>query len=146
MNEARADNERGRLRLDPELSKAARVHTREMVDRALLHHTSNDALGHRVTRWRILGENVGVGNTVDSLQQAFMASPPHRENIMYPEFRYVGVGVTTTADRMWVTVIFENRVDPGTVLHMRSCNRTGVILSRRHEVDGGWGEWLSQFR
>ncbi|MEA2447457.1 MAG: hypothetical protein QOK47_1094 [Actinomycetota bacterium] len=128
INEARLGNERGKLRLDPELSKTARVHTREMVDLALLHHTSSEALGHRVTRWRVLGENVGVGNTVDTLHHAFMASPPHRANIMHTSFRYVGVGVAEVGGRMWVTVIFENRVDPGTSLHMRSCNSRSVIL------------------
>jgi len=131
INQARNNGERSKLRLDPELSKAARVHTQEMVKRSLLHHTTSPTLSKRVTRWRLLGENVGVGNTVDSLHQAFMGSPAHRANVMHSEFRYVGVGVATVGGRMWVTVIFENQVDPGTILNMPSCKRAEVVLESR---------------
>jgi uncharacterized protein YkwD len=92
-----------------------------MVERALLHHTSTSTLGRRVTRWTMLGENVGVGNTVDTLHTAFMNSPAHRDNIMFNSFRFVGVGAVEAKDRLWVTVIFENQVDPGTRLKMPRC-------------------------
>ena len=121
MNDARGRGGRGGLSLDPELSKAARVHTREMVRRDLLHHTSEPAMRRRVTRWSTLGENVGVGGTVDSLHRAFMDSPPHRENIMYGTYRHVGVGVKRARGRMWVTVIFSAVEDPGTTLSMPRC-------------------------
>lgn len=112
---------RGSLRLDPELSQAARKHTREMTRRNLLHHTPEDALRRRVTFWTLLGENVGVGNTVDSLHRAFMESPAHRENIMLPTFRHVGIGTRSAYGRLWVTVLFEAREDPGTTLRMPRC-------------------------
>ncbi len=121
MNAARVAVGKGKLSLDPELSKAARRHTREMVEQDLLHHTSSDALRRRVTHWSTLGENVGVGGTVDSLHVAFMNSPAHKENILYPTFKHVGVGVTQTPSRMWVTVIFEAAQDPGTPLPMPRC-------------------------
>ena len=121
MNEDRAQAGKSRLKLDPELSKVARKHTREMVDRTLLHHTTTSALSHRVTRWALLGENVGVGNTVATLHTAFMASPAHRANIMLDSFRYVGVGASVAGDRLWVTVVFENQLDPGTRLRMPRC-------------------------
>lgn len=120
-NEARARSNEGALSLDPELSKAARVHTREMVRRDLLYHTVESDLRHRVTRWSTLGENVGVGGTVESLQDAFMNSPPHRANILYTPYRHVGVGVKEAAGRMWVTVLFESTSDPGTPLGMPHC-------------------------
>jgi uncharacterized protein YkwD len=121
MNEARENAGLPRLSLDPEASKVARKHSREMVERNLLHHTPSSTLVRRVTRWEILGENVGVGSTVDSLHRAFMDSPPHRANVLYTKFRHVGVGVTRSNDRMWVTVILENRLDPGTRLRMPRC-------------------------
>lgn len=120
MNTARTLAGMGKLSLDPELSKAARKHTREMVDSDLLHHTSSEALRKRVTNWSILGENVGVGSTVTTLHAAFMDSPAHRDNILYRSFRHVGIGVATK-DRMWVTVIFEATSDPGTTLRMPRC-------------------------
>ena len=121
LNAARANNGLGKLRLDPELSKAARVHTREMVVTEFLHHTADSALRNRVTNWNVLGENVGVGGTVDSLHIAFMNSPAHRDNILYGKFRHVGVGTRVKDGRLWVTVIFEAETNPGTTLRMPKC-------------------------
>jgi uncharacterized protein YkwD len=121
MNAARERADLPRLSLDPEASKVARKHTWEMAQRNLLHHTPSSSLVRRVTRWEILGENVGVGGTVDSIHHAFMDSPPHRANILYSKFRHVGVGVKKSSGRIWVTVILENRLDPGTRLRMPRC-------------------------
>lgn len=120
MNAARTVAGVGKLSLDPELSKAARKHTREMIDLNSLHHTSSEALRNRVTNWSILGENVGVGSTVTTLHAAFMDSPAHRDNILHRSFKHLGIGVGTK-DRMWVTVIFEATSDPGTTLRMPRC-------------------------
>ncbi len=109
------------LHLDPQLSKVARRHTSEMVSNTTLYHTPSSKLRRRVTRWIILGENVGVGNTVDSLERAFMHSREHRENILYSSFRHIGVGTKKKNGRLWVTVVFESRRDPGTRLSMPSC-------------------------
>jgi uncharacterized protein YkwD len=110
-----------KLSLDPQLSKAARMHTREMIKRDLLYHTPNDKLTHRVTNWTVLGENVGVGGTVDSLQDAFIHSPEHKANIVFPQFKYMGIGSIERNGRLWVTVIFESAKNPGTPLRMPSC-------------------------
>ena len=120
-NEARADANLGTLSMDPELSKVARLHTREMTSKDLLYHTNEHDMIHRVTGWSTLGENVGVGGTVDSLQEAFMNSPPHRHNILYPSYQHIGIGVKEDLGRMWVTVIFESHNDPGTPLRMPRC-------------------------
>jgi len=116
INLARKATGRSSLRLDPQLSKAAKVHTREMVNKDLLYHTPSDALRRRVTNWYELGENVGVGSTVTSLHTAFMNSTAHRANILYSNFRYVGIGTSKANGRLWVTVIFESRADPGSRL------------------------------
>jgi len=121
LNAARERGNRNRLRLDPEISKVARKHAREMRDRSLLYHTTEDALRRRVTFWSILGENVGVGATVNSLHVAFMNSPAHRDNIMHGSFRHAGVGTTKALGRLWVTVIFQASDNPGTTLRMPRC-------------------------
>jgi uncharacterized protein YkwD len=121
MNVARSSVGHGQLQLDPELSKAARLHTREMTAQNLLYHTPDGDLTHRVTHWSVLGENVGVGGTVDSLHEAFMNSPAHEANILYSSFKYVGIGVREEGGRMWVTVLFEASSDPGTTLPMPNC-------------------------
>ena len=121
MNGERVLQGHTKLHLDPELSKAARKHTQEMWKRDELYHTPSDKLRHRVTNWTIIGENVGVGGTVSSLHDAFMASQGHKDNILYPTFRHVGIGVAQKNGRMWVTVIFEAVADPGTTLRMPRC-------------------------
>jgi uncharacterized protein YkwD len=116
MNRARIDNGRVPLKLDLEVSKVSKVHTRAMAKDASLYHTPSSVLSKRVTHWILLGENVGVGGTVSSLHQAFMNSPHHKANIMLSEFRYVGVGAMKSGGRLWVTVTFEAKSDPGSPL------------------------------
>ena len=120
-NAARAKAGVSKLTLDPQLSKAARMHTREMIKRDLLYHTPNNKLAHRVTNWTILGENVGVGGTVESLQSAFLHSPDHKANMIFPEFKYMGIGSIQQNGSLWVTVIFESSKNPDTPLRMPSC-------------------------
>lgn len=121
MNAERKKKGKSNMALDPELSKVARKHTNEMVNKNLLHHTDSSTLARRVTSWTTLGENVGVGSTVDSLHTAFMNSPAHRDNVLFSSFKYVGVGTKTVDGRLWVTVIFEAQTNPGTTLNMPRC-------------------------
>lgn len=121
MNAERKAKGLGTMKLDPELGKVGKKHTVEMIKANSLHHTSTTQLKRRVTNWVTLGENVGVGSTVDSLHTAFMNSPAHKANIMHGKFNNVGVGVKSAGGRMWVTVIFEAQSNPGTRLSMPSC-------------------------
>lgn len=104
-NIARLDVERPRLRFDTGLSIVARRHSLRMAREGRLYHSTD--LTRRVRRWRYLGENVGVGPSIEDLQQAFMDSPPHRQNILSGRYRDVGVGVVKDSyGTYWVTVIF----------------------------------------
>jgi uncharacterized protein YkwD len=119
INNARRWRHKSGVTLDRELSKVARKHTWEMDSRNSLYHTQSFQLRRRVTRWRVLGENVGIGNGVRSLHRAFMASPAHKANVLRSDFRHVGVGVRrANSGRIWVTIIFEGHRDPGTRLRM----------------------------
>src|SRR5688500_8474530 len=60
INRSRKTLGKRSLRLDPELSRAARKHTAEMIRKNTLYHTPLSVLGKRVTRWYKLGENVGI--------------------------------------------------------------------------------------
>lgn len=118
---AKVNKERGKrglvkLKLDPQVSKAAKLHTQEMIDKQTLEHTPNDVISKRVTNWTVLGENVGVGSSVTSLHKAFMKSPAHKDNILFDEFRYVGIGAKKSGGKLWVTFIFEAEADPGTTV------------------------------
>ncbi|MBV9665385.1 MAG: CAP domain-containing protein [Actinobacteria bacterium] len=92
---------------DGHLTDVARAWSAQMASSGTLAHNPNFAV-QMGSGWRKLGENVGVGASVDWLQQAFINSPHHYENLVDPDFRMVGVGVVDTADgNIWVTVDFE---------------------------------------
>ena len=121
MNNARTNRGVDGFRIDRQLSKVARRHTGAMVADSKLFHTPSSTLANRITSWTVIGENVGVGNTVDSLHKAFMKSPAHKANVLFGSFRHVGVGARRDGDRLWVTVVFEAKTDPGTTLKPPVC-------------------------
>lgn len=63
-------------------------------------------------RWSKLGENIGRGPSVASLNDAFINSPPHRETMVDPSFQWVGVGVAYGGGQMWVSEVFMNGDGP----------------------------------
>ena len=121
INQSRLAFGKSGLHLDRQLSKAARRHSREMMQTETLYHTPSPTLRNRVTNWSWLGENVGVGSTPESLHVAFMHSPDHRDNILFSKYRHVGIGTRKRNGRLWVTVLFEADTNPGTTLPMPTC-------------------------
>ena len=107
-NQDRRAHERNNLGFAAALSRYAKDHSRAMANEGYLYHSSDEqlqaALGHYA--WSIGGENVGVGGSLDSLEDAFMASKDHRENILRPTYDHAAVGVVRAHGRVWVTVIF----------------------------------------
>jgi uncharacterized protein YkwD len=77
-----------------------------MADAGYLYHSEDltDVLDG--VDWSMGGENVGVSSTLDDLQAAFMASKPHRKNILQEGFDHVALGVVKSDGNLWVTVIF----------------------------------------
>jgi uncharacterized protein YkwD len=116
INRARADEARAELQIDEDLSTVADIHVEEMIGRGRLYHTATDVLGRRVTNWGVLAESIGVGPNVESLFDALMGSEADRLNLLDPSFRHIGVGASRRGDRLWVTVLFSDEGDPGTIL------------------------------
>lgn len=118
INKARARRGKKPVNLDLEISAVAAVHSRAMRRQARLYHTGEDQLRRRVTRWELLGENVGRGMDSDSLHKAFMASTGHRRVILDERFRHLGVAIVRDDGQVWMTVLFESQIDPGTRVDM----------------------------
>ena len=56
------------------------------------------------SNWQKLGENVGVGPSVSSLQSAFTGSPEHYANMVDGSFNQIGVDVEVdSSGALWVT-------------------------------------------
>jgi len=91
VNQDRAANGLSALIWSPQLVDEARVQSGRMAAAGTIFHNPN--LAKEVTgNWITLGENVGMGGTVDALHQAFMNSPHHRENIL-GDYDHVGFGI-----------------------------------------------------
>ena len=89
----------------PDLVDVARRHAEEMRRQQRLHH--NPRLGEDVQGWQSVGENVGVGSSVEAIHEKLMASPSHRDNILSGRFTEVGVGVVVDdGGDLWVVQVF----------------------------------------
>jgi hypothetical protein len=97
---------------DPRLTEIARQHSRLMLSRATLSHQFDGEpdVRHRVIssgiRFDMSGENVAYDRDAASAHRSLMNSPPHKANILRPEFTAVGVGVVRTGDSIYVTQDF----------------------------------------
>jgi hypothetical protein len=107
LNHERTRRGLAALQHDARLADTSRAWSAHMASRDLLHHAGDLAqVASRVEpQWRRIGENVGVGYSVRSLHDAFMASAGHRDNALRPDFNRVGIGVHVAGGgRIWVTV------------------------------------------
>jgi hypothetical protein len=103
-NADRAANGVSGLRVASDLVDIARRHAADMAASNSIYHSSN--LGGTIQNWQKIGENVGRGTNVDVVQNAFMASPAHRENILDSAFTETGIGVVWKDSTLYVTVLF----------------------------------------
>jgi uncharacterized protein YkwD len=85
------------LRIHPELVALARRWAAKMAKDDRISHNPNLSTAVAAD-WQKLGENVGVGGTVNKLHDAFVASPGHFRNLVDEKFTYIGVGVVIGRD------------------------------------------------
>jgi hypothetical protein len=106
INGARASQGKGALTTDSELTGIARRWAQRMADDQRLSHNPN--LSREVSQdWEKLAENVGFGQEVGQIHEAFMNSAAHRANILDGALTHVGVGVVIDGSgQMWVTEVF----------------------------------------
>ena len=86
----------------------ARKHSARMAEDETIYHNKNVA-NEVPGKWTAVGENVGMGPSVEGLHDAFMASPGHRANVLDRDYDEVGVGVVVRDDVIYVTVVFVGR-------------------------------------
>lgn len=114
-----------KLRVQPGLREISREWSVHVADLGRNQHRPDmrDQVNARITKqWTLWGENVGYGESVDTLHAAFMASPSHRANAV-GEFDYVGAGVELRPDAVWVTFSFLQSQDA-----LDSLERPAVIV------------------
>ena len=108
INSVRANRGLNALAGSGGLDNLAASHTRQMINQNRLFHTGNlgGAVSSVYPNWTHVGENVGVGTSLSSVQSAFLNSAEHRANI-YGAYNVAGTAAITGPDgRVWVTQIF----------------------------------------
>jgi uncharacterized protein YkwD len=107
-NMSRINHALHRVWINRDMSELARKHSLAMANSNTLFHTSDPARYYlKGINWHYWGENVGVtGGTVRDMESAFMASAPHRANILHTTFRHVAFGAVRVKGVLCVTVIF----------------------------------------
>ncbi|HKU19507.1 MAG TPA: CAP domain-containing protein [Terriglobales bacterium] len=112
LNQARTRRGLPALQANAQLQEAARAHSQLMASRQKLSHKFG---GEAVLRDRLAstglhfdndGENVGLNQSAEGAHQGFMHSPPHRANILNPDYNAVGIAVVARAGNLWVTEDF----------------------------------------
>jgi uncharacterized protein YkwD len=95
---------------DELLEKAAQKHANDMARKKFFSHTGSDksTVSTRVDKvkfnWSIVGENIAMGHMDEAtVVKGWMESPGHCKNIMNPEFKYIGVALSSDG-QYWVQV------------------------------------------
>lgn len=112
VNAARATEGLPTLERRERLDKIAQAHTEDMMKARMVgHNVGNGDLRARMNasgmRVRIAGENLASARSVEHAHRALWASPSHRDNILFSDFRRMGVAVGRAPDgTVWVTEVF----------------------------------------
>lgn len=99
INEERAKENLPPLKADPEQTRVARAHSRDMFARGYFAHQNPDGkspfdrMREAGVRFTAAGENLALAQTLEIAHRNLMNSPGHRANIMSPAFGRVGIGI-----------------------------------------------------
>lgn len=102
-NQTRESNNLATLCVSEILTEAARSHSQEMIDQDYFSHSSynGESFSARLERfgydsYEKVGENIAWGSgslaSPENIFQGWMESSGHRENILDPDYREVGIG------------------------------------------------------
>jgi len=84
--------------VDARLTQVARQHSEEMLRMGYFAHDSPalgspfDRMARAGIRYKLAGENLALAPSVERAHVGLMNSPEHRDNILRPEFRKIGIG------------------------------------------------------
>lgn len=112
-NNMRQNRGLSKLCVHPALQKAARAHSRDMINRDYFSHNtkgSNRNPGQRLKgagyNWRTYGENIGYNSSSKAMMKAWINSPGHRSNILNKSFKEIGIGAVRGNYRGNNTIMF----------------------------------------
>ncbi len=107
INSARKANRVPSVAANQAAMDKAQAWSAHMARTGVLEHTGGGTKVNPkpLTGWCSYGENVGYGANVTAVHNAFLASAPHKAN-MLGKFNLVGTGVAQKGRYVWVTEIY----------------------------------------
>lgn len=99
VNKERTSRGLNALKPDPEMTRVARAHSRDMFVRGYFAHVNPDGkdpfdrMKSAKVSFMHAGENLALANTLQIAHTNLMNSPGHRANILRPGFGRLGIGV-----------------------------------------------------
>lgn len=112
LNAARAEEGFPTLIRDEALDELAKAHTAQMIKANRIgHDVGQGDLRARVNasglRVRLAGENLASAKTNEQAHRVLWASPSHRDNMLYRDFKRVGIAAQIGQDGyVWVAQVF----------------------------------------
>src|SRR5215467_7955803 len=126
------------LTLDVGLSQAARKHAQAMVDARQLSHQfkGESPLPQRLAATTDLqldeeAENVALDYDAQHGHEHLMLSPPHRANLLNPDYNVVGLGVVRSGDRLYIVQDFGHALPSYSDVEVKEKVATAVSQMRR---------------
>ncbi len=101
INQERARNGLQPVRMQVKLRDYARHHALDEANAGSIWHNMAEFQRWVPAGWTRLGENVAYNQSVTAIHQAYMNSPGHRQNILNPDFNYVGVAIVASGGRLY---------------------------------------------
>lgn len=98
VNRERSLRGLGELRMDQDLVRLSRAHSKDMFERNYFAHVNPDGkdpfdrMRDFGINFRVAGENLALAPSVNLAHEGLMNSPGHRANILTAEFGLVGIG------------------------------------------------------
>ncbi|MHB8780792.1 MAG: CAP domain-containing protein, partial [Candidatus Geothermincolia bacterium] len=99
VNRERTERGLPRVRYNETLTRMARAHCMDMIERRYFAHESpeGDDVGDRADdaglRYMTVGENLAISADLASAHRGLMESPGHLENILHYDYGRIGIGV-----------------------------------------------------
>ena len=125
VNRSRAEAGVTPLAMDSSLREAARLHAGRMVATGSLEHQfpGEPALLQRIADVSTLpldraGENIANVTCVSDAHNLLMNSPPHRQNILDPQFNVAGIVAIWSHGRLYVVQDFAHAIPRYSVSHV----------------------------
>lgn len=138
LNQERARAGLPSVTVDDHLTQAARAHSVLLANAKQLSHQfpGEPPLMKRLAATGIRlnndAENVAYGDSVHTVHDGLMHSPPHRANILSPKYNTVGLGVVRSGDYLWVTEDFAHRLEDYSVDDAENVIIAAWERQRRH--------------